>query len=60
MTTQHMTARTMSMTLDAPTPSRSALAARSMAAVDRIADTEQRRQAFARHMAEFPPLIASY
>ncbi|MGR2751494.1 hypothetical protein [Agromyces arachidis] len=38
-------------------PSRSTLAARSLAAVERIPDSEQRRAAFARHMSEFPPTI---
>lgn len=38
-------------------PSRPALAARSLAAVDRIADTDARREAFARHMSQFPPTI---
>lgn len=62
---QQMTGRTQSMTLGTkPTPRtqppRSALAARSLAAVDRIRDPEQRRVAFARHMTEFPPTIGRY
>lgn len=35
----------------------SAIAARSMRAVERITDTDERREAFARHMDQFPPLI---
>lgn len=58
--TQQMTGATMSMTMGAALPSRSTLAARSLAAVDRIADPKARFDAFSRHMDEFPPLIASY
>ncbi len=39
------------------TPPRHVLAARSLAAVDRIADPEERYQAFARHMEQYPPTI---
>lgn len=35
----------------------STLAARSMRAVERTTDPEERRVAFTRHMAQFPPLI---
>lgn len=38
-------------------PPASALAARSLAAVDRIADPVRRRAAFARHLDEFPPTV---
>lgn len=53
--TDSMTARTQSMTHQ---PSRTAQAARSLAAVDRIKNAEERAAAFARHMDQFPPLIA--
>ena len=59
--TQHWDARTSraeSLTASAaPWLSQSALAARSMHAVERIADTEARRAGFAAHMAAFPPTI---
>lgn len=62
MTEQSMTASTYSMTARTQTlrsePDRSALAARSLAAVERIADPERRSAAFSRHMAQFPPVIA--
>lgn len=56
-TPQTMTARTQTFSYQ---PSRSTKAARSLAAVDRIRDPEKRYQAFSRHMAQFPPTIASY
>lgn len=51
-----MTATTQSKTTTY-TPSRRALAARSLRAVDKITDPDQRRTAFARHMAQFEPVI---
>ncbi len=39
------------------TPSRRALATRSLRAVDRISDPSQRSTAFALHMAKFEPVI---
>ncbi len=68
MTTNPITARqsspralaTRSLTASTgPTysPSKTALAARSMRVVERITDTDERRVAFARHMEKFPPLI---
>ncbi|MFB4350429.1 hypothetical protein [Microbacterium sp. CR_7] len=65
MSTQQMSARTMSMTLGAGRPRtatdamRSTRAARSLAAVDKIEDADARFAAFSRHMSEYPPLIAS-
>lgn len=38
----------------------SAMATRSLREVERIKDTEARRQAFSEHMRRFPPLIGSY
>jgi hypothetical protein len=40
-----------------PWLSRSALAARSIHAVDRIKDPEERRKAFFAHMEQYPPTI---
>lgn len=57
MTTQQMTPEALTASA---APSRSTLAARSLAAVDKIADANERFAAFSRHMAEYPPLIASY
>jgi len=45
-----------SLTASAGLPA-SATAARSMRAIGRITDTDERRKAFARHMEQFPPLI---
>ncbi|MDM7888737.1 hypothetical protein QUG98_09750 [Curtobacterium sp. RHCJP20] len=56
-TTQAMTARTQTFSYK---PSQTTEAARSLAEVDRIRDPERRYEAFARHMAQFPPTIASY
>ncbi len=56
--TQSMTGRTTSLTGTRPQPARATLAARSLAAVDRITDTSQRRAAFAAHMERFPSAIA--
>ncbi|KJL23793.1 hypothetical protein RN51_01328 [Microbacterium oxydans] len=56
MSTMSMTSRTMSMSLDTSRPT---LAARSLAAVDRVTDPKLRFAAFDRHMQDFPPLIAS-
>jgi hypothetical protein len=51
-----LSARTQSFALQ---PTRATLAARSLAAVNRITDTDERRAAFRRHLADFPPLYAS-
>lgn len=53
--TQSMTGRTQSFSYQPP---RSALAARSLAAVDRIKDEDERRTAFKKHLAEYPPLFS--
>lgn len=50
-----MTARTQSFAYQ---PTRSALAARSLAAVDRIKDEDERREAFKQHLAKYPPLFS--
>ena len=56
--TSSMTARTTDSDAQTLTASAtSALVARSMHAVERITDTDQRRVAFARHMETFPPTI---
>jgi hypothetical protein len=63
-TSESMTARTVSMegrTVQGSavpwTPSRSALAARSLRMAQRVRDTDERRVALTRHMEQFPPLI---
>lgn len=50
---QAMTAQTQSFSWQ---PSRATLAARSLHAVDRIKDDDERREAFKKHLEQFPPL----
>ncbi|WP_434769401.1 hypothetical protein [Curtobacterium flaccumfaciens] len=54
--TQSMTSRTQTFSYQ---PSRAALAARSLAAVERIEDPTQRYEAFSRHMREFPSVLTA-